>query len=105
MLRKVCQVAGRVRRVSREYVRGHTTASFQKTLIDALEERNMVQAATSSAIKTHLATTQNGALVPRTVYAGVDPSAASMHVGNLLPLLALLHCALHGHTALVLVCF
>lgn len=37
------------------------------------------------------------------MYAGVDPSAASLHVGNLLPLLGLLHFALHGHTALALV--
>ena len=71
--------------------------------MDILEERNMVQATTSSALRTHMATTKGSTLVPRTVYAGVDPSAASMHVGNLLPLLALLHCALHGHTALVLV--
>ncbi|WFD32111.1 tyrosine--tRNA ligase [Malassezia sp. CBS 17886] len=45
----------------------------------------------------------DGSLVRRTVYSGVDPSAPSLHVGNLLPLMALLHCALHGHTALVLI--
>ena len=74
------------------------------TLLEVLEERKLVQAVTSRALREHLATRDaNGKLVTRTVYAGIDPSAVSLHVGNLLPLLALLHCALHGHTALVLV--
>jgi tyrosyl-tRNA synthetase len=33
----------------------------------------------------------------------VDPSAESLHVGNLLPLLALLHFMRHGHNAVVLI--
>ena len=76
-------------------------------LLDELEARGLVQDATSSALRSHVQTTgADGKLVPRTVYSGVDPSAASLHVGNLLPLLSLLHFALRGHTALVLVrCF
>lgn len=84
-------------------VRLYTTHNAKETFLDTLEKRNMVQATTSSALRSHMASTKDGAFVPRTVYAGVDPSAASIHVGNLLPLLALLHCALYGHTALVLV--
>ena len=37
------------------------------------------------------------------VYVGFDPSASSLHVGNLLPLLCLLHFKQAGHHALALV--
>lgn len=40
---------------------------------------------------------------PTCVYAGVDPSAESLHVGNLLPLMGLLHFWRSGHKALALV--
>ncbi|CCX30054.1 hypothetical protein FPQ18DRAFT_356855 [Pyronema domesticum] len=36
-------------------------------------------------------------------YAGIDPTAPSLHVGHLLPLMNLLHFYLHGHTALSLI--
>ncbi|WFD39496.1 tyrosine--tRNA ligase [Malassezia japonica] len=102
MLRLVQRAARSGVRVRSVLVRLQSS-DVRPSLLDALEERNMVQATTSSSLKPHMATVEKGALVPRTVYAGVDPSAPSMHVGNLLPLFALLHCALHGHTALVLV--
>jgi tyrosyl-tRNA synthetase len=37
------------------------------------------------------------------VYAGVDPTASSLHVGHLLPLMNLLHFYLNGHHAIGLV--
>ncbi len=37
------------------------------------------------------------------MYAGVDPSAASLHLGNLLPLMVLLHLQLAGNMVLALV--
>lgn len=40
---------------------------------------------------------------PTTVYAGIDPSASSLHVGNLLPLMGLLHLRASGHRPLALV--
>ncbi|GAA5989968.1 hypothetical protein JCM11641_002931 [Rhodosporidiobolus odoratus] len=40
---------------------------------------------------------------PTTVYLGVDPSAKSLHVGNLLALIGLLHFRLHGHNAVALI--
>ena len=81
-----------------------TFFSRATSVLDELESRGLVQAITSRALRQHVNTTDaSGQLVPRTVYSGVDPSAASLHVGNLLPLLSLLHFALRGHTALVLV--
>lgn len=40
---------------------------------------------------------------PRTVYVGFDATADSLHIGHLLPLLALRRVQLHGHRPIVLV--
>ena len=40
---------------------------------------------------------------PRTVYLGIDPTAQSLHVGHLLPLVCLLHFHLCGHSVIPLV--
>src|SRR5580698_8686298 len=39
---------------------------------------------------------------PITLYAGFDPTADSLHVGNLVPLLALRRFQQHGHHSIVL---
>ena len=38
-----------------------------------------------------------------TAYIGFDPSAPSLHVGSLLPIMALVHLQRHGHTPLALI--
>lgn len=50
----------------------------------------------SRAVKKHLDK-------PTSVYLGVDPSASSLHVGNLLALIGLLHFRLKGHSVIALV--
>ncbi|KAL0575740.1 tyrosyl-tRNA synthetase [Marasmius crinis-equi] len=40
---------------------------------------------------------------PRVVYAGIDPTAGSLHIGHLLPLMCLLHFSLRGHTVIPLI--
>jgi tyrosyl-tRNA synthetase len=40
---------------------------------------------------------------PRTLYCGFDPSASSLHVGSLVPILALAHFRRHGHKPMALV--
>ena len=40
---------------------------------------------------------------PQLVYAGFDPTAASLHVGNLLPIMGLVHVQRSGHTPIILV--
>ena len=42
---------------------------------------------------------------PQTVYCGFDPTADSLHVGNLLAVIVLLHCQRAGHRCIVVVCF
>ena len=57
----------------------------------------MVSTLTSRSLSSHLSS------APRTVYSGVDPSADSLHVGNLLPLLTLAHFARFDHRPIILV--
>jgi tyrosyl-tRNA synthetase len=38
-----------------------------------------------------------------TAYCGFDPTAASLHIGNLVPTMLLVHVARHGHNAIALV--
>lgn len=40
---------------------------------------------------------------PQTIYSGFDPTADSLHVGNLLIIMALLHCQRAGHNVIALV--
>ncbi|XP_037950735.1 tyrosine--tRNA ligase, mitochondrial-like [Teleopsis dalmanni] len=40
---------------------------------------------------------------PQTIYAGFDPTASSLHVGNLLVIMGLLHCQRAGHNPIALV--
>ncbi|XP_013407740.1 tyrosine--tRNA ligase, mitochondrial-like, partial [Lingula anatina] len=40
---------------------------------------------------------------PQCIYCGFDPTADSLHIGNLLPLIALLHCQRGGHDVIALI--
>ena len=40
---------------------------------------------------------------PQSIYAGFDPTADSLHVGNLAVIMMLLHCQRAGHNVLALV--
>ncbi|WP_368149839.1 tyrosine--tRNA ligase [Aeromonas sp. R2-4] len=66
-------------------------------LLDELTERGLVaQNSDPAALADHLAT-------PRTVYCGFDPTAGSLHIGHLVPLLMLRRFQLAGHTPVALV--
>jgi tyrosyl-tRNA synthetase len=66
-------------------------------LLDELTERGLVaQNSDPAALTDHLAT-------PRTVYCGFDPTAGSLHIGHLVPLLMLRRFQLAGHTPVALV--
>ncbi|WP_421283067.1 tyrosine--tRNA ligase [Aeromonas veronii] len=66
-------------------------------LLDELTERGlMAQNSDPAALADHLAT-------PRTVYCGFDPTAGSLHIGHLVPLLMLRRFQLAGHTPVALV--
>ncbi|WP_429234281.1 tyrosine--tRNA ligase [Aeromonas salmonicida] len=66
-------------------------------LLDELTERGLVaQNSDPAALADHLAT-------PRTIYCGFDPTAGSLHIGHLVPLLMLRRFQLAGHTPVALV--
>lgn len=66
-------------------------------LLDELTQRGLVaQNSDPAALADHLVT-------PRTVYCGFDPTAGSLHIGHLVPLLMLRRFQLAGHTPVALV--
>ncbi|WWC59771.1 tyrosine-tRNA ligase [Kwoniella dejecticola CBS 10117] len=83
------------RRISR-LLRRRNLSSTSKSVIQELDERGFIAALTSPKIHQHVSK-------PTTIYAGVDPSASSLHVGNLLPLLGLLHFQAKGHQSICLI--
>jgi tyrosyl-tRNA synthetase len=68
-----------------------------QSILDDLQDRGLVaQASDLEGLAAHLA---GG---PRTLYSGFDPTAESLHIGNLVPLLALRRFQLQGHRPLLL---
>src|SRR6266536_5117766 len=73
---------------------------MRSPLLRDLEARGLIAAlANSEGLDAHLL----DASTARTVYVGFDPTADSLHVGSLLPLLALRRAQLAGHRPIVLV--
>jgi tyrosyl-tRNA synthetase len=72
-------------------------ASRPPSVLDELEWRGLIaQSTDQAALATALAAP------PMTVYAGFDPTAASLHAGNLVPLLTLRRLQRAGHRPIVI---
>ena len=72
--------------------------TFFGEAVQDLEGRDLImQLAGGEDLKEHLASAS------RTLYCGFDPTAESLHIGNLVPLLALRRFQLAGHRPIVLV--
>lgn len=72
---------------------------FQGSLVAHLFSRNLVESLTNDDL---YKITENGKQKLK-LYCGADPTAESLHLGNLLPLMVLLHFALRGHDVVGLV--
>ncbi|CAG8534581.1 11237_t:CDS:2 [Scutellospora calospora] len=68
----------------------------KRNVILELEKRRMVNEFTSPDII-------NLVKKPTTIYCGVDPTAPSLHLGNLLTLMGLLHFNIFGHSTIALI--
>jgi tyrosyl-tRNA synthetase len=69
-----------------------------RSLISELDQRKLIaQVSDRGGLEAHL----NDA--SRTLYCGFDPTADSLHIGNLVPLLMLRRFQLHGHRPIALV--
>ncbi|MGH7653999.1 MAG: tyrosine--tRNA ligase [Gemmatimonadaceae bacterium] len=67
-----------------------------ETLLEELTWRGLLYQQTEG-LGAHLAK------APVTAYCGFDPTAPSLHIGNLVPTMLLVHAARHGHKAIALV--
>ena len=65
--------------------------------LDELRWRGFLDATTSDDLDAYLSE------APRTIYVGFDPTADSLHVGSLVPVMGLAHAQRHGHRPVVLV--
>lgn len=72
---------------------------FEGSLVAHLLNRNLVESLTSDDL---YSLTEPGAQKLK-LYCGADPTAPSLHLGNLLPLMVLLHFVLRGHDVVGLV--
>ena len=68
----------------------------QANLFDVLNERGLVSQSTDEHIRRRFER-------PITAYIGFDPTADSLHVGSLVPIMCLAHLQRLGHKPLVLV--
>lgn len=74
------------------------TFALRISLLDDLASRGLIADITRpEKLEEHLKCGR------RTVYAGVDPTASSLHVGHLLPLMVLLHFQVRGHFVIPLI--
>jgi tyrosyl-tRNA synthetase len=70
---------------------------MKSSFLEELRWRGFLEATTSDDLDAFLAE------APRTIYVGFDPTADSLHLGNLIPVMGLAHAQRHGHRPLVLV--
>jgi len=76
----------------------NSSEESSKDIIADLQSRNMVvQLAGGDELKSHLETGS------RAVYCGFDPTASSLHIGSMVPLLALKRFQMAGHKPIALV--
>ncbi|MCH1571920.1 MAG: tyrosine--tRNA ligase [Longimicrobiales bacterium] len=67
-----------------------------KNVLDEYLARDLMQDATEG-VSEHLRD------APRTIYIGFDPTASSLHLGSLVPIMGLVHAQRAGHTPIALV--
>ncbi len=68
-----------------------------QNVLDVLLERGFIEKTTDEAALRETLSR------PTTCYIGFDPTADSLHVGNLVPVMSLVHMQLHGHCPIVIV--
>jgi len=73
------------------------TETKTSSFLDELRWRGFLESATSDDLDSFLSEAR------RTMYVGFDPTADSLHLGSLIPVMALAHAQRHGHRPLVLI--
>jgi tyrosyl-tRNA synthetase len=73
------------------------TQETTKNIVTVLQERGLVSQMTENGLY------EAAASGPLTVYCGFDATAPSLHLGNLVPVMALAHFQRHGHRPILVV--
>src|SRR5689334_24601539 len=71
--------------------------TYTNPFLEELHWRGFLEAATGDDLDSYLSEAR------RTIYVGFDPTADSLHLGSLIPVMGLAHVQRHGHRPLVLV--
>ncbi|CAN6451407.1 unnamed protein product [Victoria cruziana] len=79
---------------------GEQASSSNLNVIDILEERGLLESVTSQEIRS---TSSNPSLNPLRVYCGFDPTAESLHLGNLIGIIVLSWFHKCGHKVIGLI--
>src|SRR5947209_1580502 len=69
----------------------------KNAFLEELRWRGFLEAVTTDDLDVYLSEAR------RTMYVGFDPTADSLHLGSLIPVMALAHAQRHGHRPLALV--
>jgi tyrosyl-tRNA synthetase len=72
-------------------------SKLENPFLSELRWRGFLEATTSEELDAHLSTAR------RTIYVGFDPTADSLHLGSLVPVMALAHAQRCGHRPLAIV--
>lgn len=78
----------------------HFKPDLESSLISHLQTRSLIESVTNEDL---FDLTKPGSDKKFKLYCGADPTAISLHLGNLLPLMVLLHFVLRGHDVVGLV--
>jgi len=73
------------------------TKKNKKSIFSVLKSRGFIHQYTDEVLRTVLVNKKIS------VYCGIDPTADSLHVGHLIPLLALIHLQKYGHSPIILI--
>jgi tyrosyl-tRNA synthetase len=89
----------KIPRLAQRYLSGGRNSDVEAPIVSHLKQRGLVAAVSSDDLESTIL--RNDRKI--SLYCGADPTAQSLHLGNLVPLLVLLHFYIRGHTAITLV--
>ncbi|KAG8731653.1 tyrosyl-tRNA synthetase, partial [Ceratobasidium sp. 428] len=92
MIRRFTNIPGHLSLIRHGCIRRCT---HSKSLLEELNSRGLIAQATNPGLG-------NALKNPTTLYCGVDPTAPSLHVGNLVTLMSVAHFHIRGHRVIPL---
>lgn len=88
---------------ARQLISCSVTSSQEANIVDVLRSRGLLDNITGSAVDQHGNSLDAFSSEKSAVYCGFDPTADSLHLGNLLAIVALAWCQRCGHTPVAII--